>query len=81
MNPDYNAQSYLLNQYRQQDILESARRERLAASLPRRAGRLDALLAHLGRGMVAVGQRMQRQTVETIDAASLNYPLPAFDRR
>lgn len=81
MNPDSNNLTYMLNQYRRQDIMEAAQRERLVASLPRRAGRIDVLMAHLGRGMVMLGQRMQRQGRASIEEASLSYSLPAFDHR
>jgi hypothetical protein len=81
MNPDLSTQSYLLNHYHRQDVMKVAQRERLVAALPRRTGRMDVLIMHLGRSMIAIGQRLQRQSSPTIEEASLSYPLPAFDNR
>jgi len=79
MNPDSPNQQYLVNQYHRQRMMEAAQRQRLVASLPRRAGRVDALMAHLGRSMVALGQWMQRRNARQIDEASVTFKLPAFD--
>jgi len=81
MNPDLSRQSYLLSHYHRQQAMKTAQRERLVASLPRRTGRMDVLIMHLGRSMIAIGQRLQRQSRPTVEEASLSYPLPAFDNR
>jgi len=90
MNPDLSRQSYLLSHYHRQQAMRTAQRERLVASLPRRTGRMDVLIMHLGRSMIAIGlgrsmiaigQRLQRQNRPTVEEASLSYPLPAFDNR
>ncbi len=81
MNPDLSNLTYIVNQYRRQDIMAAAQHERLVASLPQRAGRIDVLITHLGRGMVILGQWMQRQGRASIEEASLSYTPPAFDHR
>ncbi len=76
MNPDLSTQSYLLNHYHRQDVMKVAQRERLVAALPRRTGRMDVLIMHLGRSMIAIGQRLQRQSSPTIEEAAspIRYP-------
>lgn len=81
MHPDMNSQSVLINQYHRQCIREAVQHQRLVDSLPRRPGRIDVLIAHLGRGMVALGQRLQQRPADRIDPESLTYPAPAFDTR